>query len=172
MGGKMKQRKSEEKHRHTLGIFQSWGIDCAVCYPGSMRFLSSVEYILVLLPTGDVSSYRFPSGSGGFFCFLNSFQGPSQGSFQFWDDSSAFGRLPSLNSHIPACPTLVVQFPDNIPASHCPAGPPWIWVVVPVLQRCWDMKSIPCTPGSCCGISTASSLAMVLPAKASPKMMI
>lgn len=38
---------------------------------------------------------------GLFFCFLNSFQGPSQGSFQFplYGDSSAFGWLLSDSFH-------------------------------------------------------------------------
>lgn len=39
------------------------------------------EYVLLLSPPGDVSSYSFPSGAG--FFFSQSLQGPFQGSFQF-----------------------------------------------------------------------------------------
>lgn len=131
----------------------------------------------MLLPTGDVSSYRLPSESGGFLCFPNSFQGPSQGSFQFplCDDSSVLAGSFQNLTHIQASPSPVVQFPGNILAAmHLPALPS-----LPGFgQWCLffrDMKSIPCTPGTCnafSGIFTASALAMAFLGKASPKMMI
>lgn len=108
-----------------------------------------------------------------FFCFLNSFQGPSWGSFQFplCDDSSAFGCLLSVNSHTskPALPLPNSMTNPCSHALHCPADPNCVWVVVPALQRCWDMKFIPCAPGSCNGFSGIFTLAMVLLGKASPK---
>lgn len=111
-----------------------------------------------------------------FFCFLNSFQGPSWGSFQFplCDDSSAFGCLLSVNSHTskPALPLPNSMTNPCSHALHCPADPNCVWVVVPALQRCWDMKFIPCAPGSCNGFSGIFTLAMVLLGKASPKTVI
>lgn len=105
----MKQRESEEKHRHSWH-FPKPGHRLCCLLSWLYEILSSVKYILVLLPTGDVSSYRLPSGSGGFFCFLNSFQGPSWGSFQFplCDDSSAFSWLLSdiLLTSKPVLPSL------------------------------------------------------------------
>lgn len=127
-GGKKNQRKTEEKHRqprhipkpgHRLCCLLSW----------LYEILSSVKYILVLLPTGDVSSYWFPSGSGGFFFFLNSFQGPLWGSFQFplRDDSSAFGWLPSVNSHISE-PVLPLFNSLTISLQLCTSLPCWSYL--------------------------------------------
>lgn len=71
----MKQRKSEERHRHPWH-FPKLGHRLCCLLSWLCEILSSVEYILVLLPTGDVSSYRFPSGSGGFFVFSIASRGP------------------------------------------------------------------------------------------------
>lgn len=98
MGGKLKQ-KNQRRNMDTLGIFQGWNI--AICYPDSMRFcpLWNTPLCFCLLEMSQVTDFH--QGLEVFFCFLNSFQGPSQGSFQFplCDDSSALGWLLSNISH-------------------------------------------------------------------------
>lgn len=93
-------KKQRGKHKHPRHFLEP-GHRLRCLLSCLYEILSSVEYVFVLLPTGDVSSYRFPSRSGFFFCFLSSFQGPSQGSFQFplYGDSSALGWLLSDNFH-------------------------------------------------------------------------
>lgn len=80
MEEKMKQSKSEEKHRHPWHFPKLRHRLCCLL-SWLYEILSCVEYTLVLLPTGDVSSYRLPSESGGFFVFSQQLPGALAGKF-------------------------------------------------------------------------------------------
>lgn len=144
-----------------------------------MRFcpLWNTSLCFCLLEMSQVTDFH--RGLEVFFSFSIASRGPCgvvSSSLSVMTAVLLAGSLQSILTYLSlSCPYLI---PWQYPCSHaprCPADPNWIWVVVPVLRRCWDMKFFPCTPGSCNGFSgifIASSLAMILLGKASPQAMI